>query len=202
VTNLLTDSRKEELATRILEHLTSVDRPDITYRGLAKAAGVSRPTLVHHFGGLENTLSAVFELAGRRGAHWHNWAQGLDGDPAAVLTETVTASIRAWHEFGVGRLHALGLLTGLEHDHLGSRYLQVMFEPTVALYERLLTRFAARGDLHVDDPRHAALRLFGPLFVVLLHQHHLGGCEVRPLDIEAFAADHVARFLRAHQAVE
>lgn len=199
MTSLLTDSRKEELATRILEHLAAADRPDVSFRGLAKVARVARPTLVHHFGGLEGTLSAVFELAGRRGANWHDWAEELPGDATTVLGATVTASMRAWGEFGVGRLHALGLLSGLDHDQLGSQYLQLMFEPTLHLYERLLSRFAAEGVLEVDDTRAAALRLFGPIFVALLHQHQLGGSDLRPLDLQAFADDHVARFLRAHE---
>ena len=101
--------RRGELAARILDHLLSSGRPDTSFRGLAAAAGVTRPTLVHYFTDHSGAVQAAVELAGERGKIWTRLvAEGPDGPPQQLLPMTLKWLVMGWSE-GLGRLHHLGL---------------------------------------------------------------------------------------------
>ena len=72
-----------------------------------------------------------------------------------------------------------------------------MLEPTLRALEARLARHVAAGQLPQCDLRHAALSVASPVLFALLHQDALSGRALRPLDVDGFVAEHVARFLRA-----
>lgn len=56
---------------------------------------------------------------------------------------------------------------------------------------------AWRGDLSIDDVRHASLMSLSPVVFALLHQDNLSGARCRPLELPRFFETHVDAFLRA-----
>lgn len=191
--------RQRELADKMLDHLLSPGGEDASFRALAAAAGVSRPTLVHHFGDRAGALRACIRLAGLRGRMWVDHVRAMDGPPSEVVPEVCRLMVQGWRDGQLKRLHRLGFLTGLLYDRLGDAYLEAILEPTLGVLEELFARYHASGALVVSDPRAAALRTFSPVLVALLHQDELGGQRARPLDVDRFVHDHVLATLVAYQ---
>ena len=57
-----------------------------------------------------------------------------------------------------------------------------------------------RGELVIDDVRHASLMFLSPAVLGLLHQDSLSGSACRPLDLARFLETQVDAFLRAFPA--
>jgi AcrR family transcriptional regulator len=188
--------RPAELAARVLDHLLTPEGGQSSFRALAAAAEVSRPTLAHHFGDHQGALAAAIAVAGERGRRWTRLVAELDGAPEDVLGSLLRALVAAWRHESLGRLHRIGIREGLGHEGLGLSYVQHVLEPTLAAFERRLAAFDAAGALRVPEPRSASLRLLSPVLLALLHQVDLGGGQCRPLDLDALLDDHLARFLR------
>ncbi len=187
-------SRRAELITRMLQHLLRTDPSEVSFRGLAEAAGVTRPTLKHHFGDHQGALRATMAEAGRMGTQHLHRVRQAQGDPTEVLTTLLLAVVVAW-EHGLGALHRFGLQVGLDGD-LGEAYLRSILDPTLDAFAYLLGRYHLEGVLNLPDARSGALSLVSPVVLALLHQHELGGKTTSPLDVPAFIQDHVARFVR------
>lgn len=191
-------SRRDALADRMLDYLLAPGGEDASFRALAAAAGVSRPTLVHHFGDHAGALKAAVARAGVRGAFFERIARTWPGAPEEALTQLLTWFALGWRGESLGRLHRLGLIAGLQHTPVGAAYIGEVLEPSLAIFEDRLARWTIEGALVVPDPRAAALQLVAPVYVALLHQHELGGAGCRPLDVPAFIGAHVGWFVAAY----
>lgn len=191
--------RKAELTQRVLDHLLSSAASDTSFRGLAAAAGVTRPTLAHYFGDHGGVLQAAVALAGERGRVWTRLvAEGPEGPPEQILPMMLKWLAMGWGD-GLGRLHRIGLLHGLADPAVGAVYRQCIHDPSLAAFAARLQRHQAQGALHVPDPVQAAYALVCPVLMMLLAQHQLGGNQQpNPTDTSAFIEAHVAAFLRAY----
>ncbi|MEO0601417.1 MAG: TetR/AcrR family transcriptional regulator [Myxococcota bacterium] len=179
------------------DHLL-VDGAVASLADLARAAGVSVPTLRHYFGDRRGAVVAALQQADER-------SQALleelsDPGPHALrasLNQWATRFIDGFRIHGVGALFAGGLTNGLQDPVIGPAFVDHTLEPSLQLAERLLTRHRERGELDLEDAeiRGAALALVSPLALALLHQDSLSGKQCRPLDVRRFAAEHVGRFL-------
>ncbi len=188
--------RKAELANALLDHLLSSDRADASFRGLAAAAGVTRPTLTHYFGDHHGCLDAALRLAAERGRRWAGMvADGFPGSPDVAVSQMLKLFARGW-PMGLGSLHRLGLIWGMGDAELGQTYVREILLVSLGSFEGRITRWAEEGEIEVDDPRAATLSLVTPVVFVLLMQHQLGGQQARPLDTEAFIQNHVDLWLR------
>ena len=189
--------RKNQLAERILDYLLDEPNPDPSFRALAAAAGVTRPTLVHHFGDHLGTLQAAIMFAGTRARFFHEVATRIDGTAPTVLRTLMGWLVVGWRD-RLGRLHHIGLLNGLAQPDLGHAYIDAVLEPTLELFAAVLDRLQNEGELAVKDRRTASLQLLSPLLVALLHQDQLHGQERWPLDVPQFLEHHVETFVRAY----
>ncbi|HVP68221.1 MAG TPA: hypothetical protein VMT17_13250 [Anaeromyxobacteraceae bacterium] len=161
-------------------------------------AGTSPSNLRHYLGDRAGVLSAVMAELHRRGAPFlAEGAASPRGPARASLRWFLGFLVEGWR-VGVGRAHAAGLGAGLDERALGEQYLLHLLEPTLAAAEARIARHVAQGEIERCDLRHAALELVCPVVLALLHQDALGGAAVRPLDLQAFLDEHVARFLRSH----
>ncbi len=167
-------------------------------RELAVAAGVTLPTLAHHFGKREDIVAALIAELGRRGAPHLAEAAASDLPFAQSIAGLLAQVTHGLTEQGVAALHVLGLREGLRQDRIGPAYVEAILEPTLAAAEARLAGHIARGEMIATDPRHAAIALISPLLVAALHQQELGGAAVRCLDLHALAHDHGAAFVRAY----
>lgn len=167
-----------------------------SFQELARACGVSVPTLKHYFGDRDGAILAGFEAledAGRRHATAVPGPEGLP--PRESLLGFLSALILGWRRFGVGQLHRVGLQLGLTSERRGPGYVTMLLEPSLRYLEERIAFHQDHGDLRGDDPRAAALSLLAPVMLALLHQDQLGGSACRPLDVEAFTEEHLDRWL-------
>ncbi|MGA8892995.1 MAG: TetR/AcrR family transcriptional regulator [Anaeromyxobacteraceae bacterium] len=200
--NLDYDRTRAELVERLSNRILSSTKANLSFRELAQAGGVSPSTLRHYFTSREAVLSAVLERVHEMGLRYV--AEGATAERGAAresLRWFLGYLVEGWM-MGVGRAHAVGLTEGIGHTAMGPAYLRSLLEPTLHSAEARIALHVARGELGPCDPRLAALELVSPVILVLLHQHALGGTEVRRLPLEPFLDEHVSRFLRAFGALE
>ncbi len=195
--NLDYERTRAELVERLSIRILSSIGTNLSFRELAQAGGVSPSTLRHYFATREAVLAAVLERVHEMGLRYV--AEGATAEHGAAresLRWFLGYLVEGWM-MGVGRAHAVGLTEGIGDAAIGPAYLRTLLEPTLHSAEARIALHMARGELGPCDVRLAALELVSPVIVVLLHQHALGGTEVRRLPLDPFLDEHVARFLRA-----
>lgn len=175
---------------------------------MARATGVSIPTLKHYFGDRAGALAEALRLAVEQGAPY----LAAVADPGelplrASLLKVATDLAGAWGPAGVGDIFAFGMAAGMSDAVVGPGYLDGVLEPTIRAVEARLTVHASRGELAFPETdafqiRAASLSFLSPVVVALLHQRDLSGSRCRPLDMTAFLARHLTAFVRAWGAVE
>ncbi|WP_217909856.1 TetR/AcrR family transcriptional regulator [Pseudenhygromyxa sp. WMMC2535] len=173
------------------------ERPSL--REMAKAAGVSVNNLRHYFKTREHLLEAVFEAMGVAGQPYVARALQFTELPVGEGLKTLMTELgAAWTPDKLGGLHRSGISEGLGSARLGPAYVEHLLEPTIAVVEQMLARWAERGEIEVGDLRVAAMSLISPLLLALLHQRGLGGDCSRPLDFEPFIEELVERWLAGY----
>ncbi|MEM6957478.1 MAG: TetR/AcrR family transcriptional regulator [Myxococcota bacterium] len=190
--------KRKELAQRVAEHLMAADKERAPCLGrCAEAAGVSVPTLKHYFGDRQGVLQAALGAVGTLGeVHVAKVAQ-----PQGGVRESLSAALLFFAEGWAAGLRCIvesGVVLSTESASLGPSFLRDVLEPLILALERRLACHIDRGELRLDDTRVAALALWSPVVVALLHQDSLGGQSTRPLDLPAFIQAHVDGFLSGY----
>lgn len=191
-------AKREALAMQLIPRLLQPDGIDASMREFARCADVSVPTLRHYFDDRDGLVSACLEVMQGMGApHLVRAADdGLDGGLHASLMWVLREFVEGWRN-GIGQMVTVGLVAGVGNTTIGPTYVSTILEPTLQSLERRLAHHAQRGELQANaDLRHASLTLMCPVILGLMHQGPLSGSTLRPLDVEAFLEDHVARFVR------
>jgi AcrR family transcriptional regulator len=191
---------REAILDRLQRRIGLSGRYHLSLRELALEAEVTPSTLRHYFGDRGGVLAATFERVHHAGLPFIAAAATEGHGAAAESLAWFLDYLRTGWNLGVGKAHALGLTEGLGALPLGKSYLTHLLEPTLQAAEARIARHVAQGELAPCDVRHAALELLAPVVLALLHQQALGGEAVRRLDLDAFATDHLRRFLRGHAA--
>jgi AcrR family transcriptional regulator len=194
------DAKRAELLDHVGAHLRKSLSQKPSLRELANACGVTLPTLRHYFGNRDGVIAAYFEHFGSQGApHLAIVAAcSLPFEPSmrALVAYILAGLVHARVIDG----HAAGLSEAVGSEGLGPAYLIHLLEPTLQAVEQRLKAHQTKGEMRASDTRIAALMLVSPLFLAALHQTSLGGCAVRPMDIEALSKEVVDTFVRAYGA--
>jgi AcrR family transcriptional regulator len=194
------DETRARLAAAAFARLSAADGARVSLREIAASAGVSVATIRHYFGDREGVIAAALDHARGLGAPY---LLMMTQPPETPLRESVLATMRllafGW-PLGLEKCHVVGLTQGLDDPRLGPAYVSRVLEPTTQAFESRLAHFAARGELRPCSLRVAALALVAPVLLALLHQGPLGGASCRPLDVDAFLVEHVARWADAYGA--
>lgn len=189
--------RRQELAQKVFQ--TILEDGNTSLRAMAERTAVSRPTLRHYFGSREGAVKAALASAADLGRPLQERLSSLPIDNAkSTLTDALQLLVMGWRDLGVGRLHEVGLKTGLEDAGTARTYLSDILEPLLQAVETLLIRLVGAERLEAHDTRQGALMLASPVFMALLHQDGLGGGGIRPLGVDAMVETIVDAFCRAH----
>lgn len=192
--------KRQAILDRLHRALTPPAGPPPSLRDLAYAAGVSVPVLKHYFGNRAAIIAAVMAHQGAEGRPYLAHLARADLPFAASIRAAVGFMAEGLFEARVSDIHAFGLAEGTQDGATGRAYLEHLFEPTLQALEARLAAHVARGEMKPAEPRLAALMLLAPLVLGALHQDHLGGDVVRPLDREALVAALVDSFCASHAA--
>jgi AcrR family transcriptional regulator len=194
------DARREEILARIAARLAQPDAMHASYRDLAVAGGVSISTLQHYFGRRADIVAAVLRQAQHNAVPYLKEARQPQGDFSQSVNEFLANLRLGFEQFGLGELHALGLVEGLGNTVSGPVMVDAVLEPTIAALTARLADHQSAGEMRDDsDARHAALMLLSPMILLLLHQRELGGAAAYPADLDRFVGEHAAAFVRAHR---
>lgn len=180
--------RKTELL-HILARTAIADRSaPVSLRQFAIRAGVSEPTLRHYFNDRRGVVIAIIALFAEGARDWlARCAQPQDSLEAAVSGYGDMALEGANTDL-FAQAHAFALVESI-HDPLVARsYLDTIIEPSLKAIEARLASLDPDGT-RGDAVRHAALALYAPVLIAVLHQRLLKGDEARPLDMGEFFAD-------------
>jgi AcrR family transcriptional regulator len=158
------------------------------------AGQVAEPTLRHYFGDRESVAREILAVLGERGRPFMDAV----AQPSPGLDEAVDAYVglskAGVRHGGFARAHAFGLIEGLADDTVGRAYLDELLEPSLQALEERLSAHA--GELTPTQKRAAALILFAPMLLAILHQDLLGGRRSAPLDLDGLF-DAFASFAKA-----
>lgn len=197
------EATREELARKVREAVVE-HGARVSLHDLARAAGVSIPTLKHYFGDRSGAIAAALRAVKQDAARYI----ATMADPGklgfhASFRKLARDLAAAWGPAGVGRLFTAGMSAGLFDEVAGPGYLEGVLEPAVLATEARLRAHAARGQTTLDPSddlavRSAALAFLSPLLVALIHQHGLSGTRCRPLAVDAFIDTFVAKFASAY----
>ena len=193
------DARRHAIAQRLLMRLAQPEGAKASLRDLAQSAGVSVSTLRHYFGSRQGALQAAIGQVRVMGEPWMEIAANdqLDQPLADSLLWFFHLFVEGWRT-GVGAMVSESISAGTGDQKVGVSAVEDVLEPILAAIEARLGHHQQAGELEGQaDLRHAAIALFSPVFVALLHQETLDGVRCRPLDLHRFLEDHVARFAKA-----
>jgi AcrR family transcriptional regulator len=190
------EERRRDFAQRAARALLRADGTAATFRDLSRSLEVSEPTLRHYFADYEGLVQAAFETVREGADHFASELEPLSKLPAReALRGYSTRLVMTFRRFQMGRLFAAALSLGLGHARFGPGFLENFLEPALGHAEALLKALREARQLSPGDDRARALSLVTPMVMALLHQDELGGQRARPLDVDAFVAQHLKTFL-------
>jgi AcrR family transcriptional regulator len=192
------EEKRHKLAAALAVHLVDEAGEPATLRDMARAVGVTEPTLKHYFTDRDGAIHASFMAVCRDGEAYTSTLDRADAPPFVTLRRLAEGFTDAFRNFGLGRVFASALSLSLQRKRRGPDFVNLLLEPTLQSVERLLSAHAAKGELKVPDARVAALAFLSPLLLALLHQDSLSGDRCRPLEVGVFLDRHLAAFLRGH----
>lgn len=177
------DEKRDRLLHDLAEFVlrTQLTRP--SFRQLAQAGGVAEPTLRHYFGDRDGVARAILTVLGERAAPL--MAAVSQTTPAAeqAVDAYIDLSRAGVSNGAFARAHCFGLVEGVADPAVGPAYLTELLEPSLAALEARLS-----GHLGEDAPperaRAAALMLFAPMLLAVIHQQLLGGAQAAPMDLD------------------
>ena len=171
-----------------------------SYRELARAAGVSTPTLRHYFGGRDAVVAAIMASFREAGADELAVAAEPSGPFPESVRQVVGHLAAGFEHGGLTGLTAFGLVEGFRSNTAGPAVTRHYLDPTLDAVRARLDRHVERGEMLSADTRVAALQLVAPILLVYLHQDGLCGRQTHAIDLPAFCTHHANGFIRAYVA--
>lgn len=178
------EEKRERLTRELTDFVLRAELVRPSFRQLAQASQVAEPTLRHYFGDREGVARDILRTLAARAAPFLE-AVGNPSPSLPHAVESYFALSRAGvRHGGFGRAHAFGLIEGMADEAVGQAYLAELLEPSLQALEARV-----RPHLGEDAPsaklRAAALLIFAPMLLAVIHQQLLGGGEAAPMDLDA-----------------
>lgn len=193
--------RRHELLSLLAPAAIADRSAPVSLRQFAIKAGVSEPTLRHFF---TDRRGVVIALIGYFAEGARRFLQE-SAKPEARLEDAVAGygalALAGAQSRLFAQAHAFALVESIHDPDVAKAYLEIIIEPSLqALEQRLAPGMDPDGNADPERVRHAALALYAPILIAILHQHLLRGEEVRPLDMTAFVADLTTLFTHGLQS--
>lgn len=186
---LTTADRKAELLAILARTAIAERSAPVSLRQFAIRAGVSEPTLRHYFKDRQGVVIAIISFFAdgardflERSAQSAGSVEDAVKSYGALATEGADTDIFA-------QAHAFALVESIHDPHVARAYLDRIIEPSLKALESRLGSAAQTESLTSDEIRHAAIALYSPILIAVLHQRLLRGSEARPLDMASFFND-------------
>jgi len=181
--------RKDELLAELSQIAVAERSAPVSLRQFAIKAGVSEPTLRHYFGDRQGVVIAIIGFFADGARDWLR--------RSAIPAATVEDAVRGYADLAVegagtaifAPAHAFALVESIHDPDVARAYLDTIIEPSLKAIE---TRLGPALDATETQPgrvRHAAIFLYAPILLAVLHQRLLGGAQARPLEMGDFFND-------------
>lgn len=186
--------RRHELLSLLAPTAIAERSAPVSLRQFAIKAGVSEPTLRHFFTDRQGVVIALI------GYFADGARQFLEqsATPEATLKDAVAGygelALAGAQSRLFAQAHAFALVESIHDPEVARTYLQTIIEPSLQALEQRLAPTMDPDAASPERVRHAALALYAPILIAILHQDLLQGDEVRPLDMPAFIIDLTALF--------
>ncbi len=191
------DDKRQKLLSKAGRLLLKQPTEKLSLRQIAEGIEVTIPTLNHYFGGRDGIITAFLEYTWQSAQRHLTDAAEPKGELADCVRSKLDNLTDAMLNFGLEQLHMFGMTEGLGHTTLGPAYLNYFLEPTLQAGEKWLSYYQLKGEIAPDiDLRFAAIALYSPLLILLMHQHQLGGAKVREAKVDQFVEQHSKNFLK------
>ena len=166
----------------------------VSLRQFAIKAGVSEPTLRHYFTDRQGVVIAIIGFFADGAQDWLM----RSAEPA----DTVEDAVRGYAGLALegadtdtfAQAHAFALVESIHDPIVARAYLDTVIEPSLTAIEQRLKPSVDPAGQAPHRVRHAAIALYAPILIAVLHQRLLRGAEARPLDMGAFFNDLTALF--------
>jgi AcrR family transcriptional regulator len=190
------DSSRQELLAKILRWARlRQSGMRFSFLELARAAGVSVPTLRHYF---RSRAGLLRELIASLSPYQYATGSLVPVGPAADQVAWLLGELVAEWRGGYGEAYALGSRLALLEPGLGPTFVSAVIDPLLGRAEEVIGSLMNRSDLARGDERGAAMALLAPILLELSFHEAGGGVTHDDRDIDAMCTEHVQRFLRAY----
>lgn len=178
--------RKQELL-KILSETAVADRAGpVSLRQFAIRAGVSEPTLRHHFGDRKAVVIAILEYFAREALPFLEISAESRDTLEETISEYTQLALGGFENDRFIQAHAFALVESIHDPDVARAYLDIIIEPSLQAIETRLTSHLSVKGYDKDAIRHAALCLYSPSLFTALHQSLLRGKDSRPLELPEF----------------
>ena len=178
-------SKRSKLVDTLTDTILSSDqfkRPSL--RLLAQSAGVTEPTLKHYFGSREALITEIIKACAARAKPFWNSIAAPPIDVGSAIDAYFTMSQLGIADGGFARAHIFGFVEGLADTEVAKVYLLELLEPAIAVLETRLKPVLDKN-ISTERLRAAALIMFSPMLIAVLHQQSFGGSEIKPMHLNA-----------------
>jgi AcrR family transcriptional regulator len=181
------EEKRDRLVRDLTDHVLSTELTRQSFRQMAMAGHVAEPTLRHYFGDRDGVAREILHELGARAQPFIDAVAQPAPSPRDAVEAYVAISRAGVAHGGFGRAHAFGLIEGVADPAVGRTYLTELLEPSLCALENRLAPHL-KDDASAVEARAAALMLFAPMLLAVLHQQLLGGDEGAPIDLDALFA--------------
>ncbi len=178
--------RKTELLELLSHTALQQSSAPVSLRQFAIQAGVSEPTLRHHFADRQGLVIAILRHVAAEAASFLARTATPGADYAQSVRGYVDLAMEGFGNDLFARAHAFALVESIHDPIVAQAYLTHIIEPSLAAIEARLSPSLDPDGMQPDKVRDTAFFLYAPVLMAVLHQRLLRGEHVRPLDLPTF----------------
>jgi AcrR family transcriptional regulator len=191
------DSRPTEILAAALELFAEKGFSATRMEDVAKRAGISKAGVYIYFADKMALLTAlVNEMAGANISVAKGLIEGHQGPVAPLLATILTFLGRQFRDTRFPELIKVVISESRAHPDVGRLYLDAVIGQGLPLFEGLIRRGIASGEFREVDAGLAVKSMIAPMLLAAVWKTVLEPLGAEALDIEAYAAQHTALFLK------